>query len=52
LSVASAETLSDIITVASQKSIPRTVVRLSTETIRMEVIVAYMFASDEDAMVD
>jgi hypothetical protein len=40
VSVASAETLSEIFTVASQKSIPGTVVRLSTETISMNVIVA------------
>jgi hypothetical protein len=51
VSVASAKTLSDIFTVSSQESIPGTILRLSTETIRIKVIVSYLFASDEDAMV-
>jgi hypothetical protein len=44
VNIAPAEILSDIFTVASQKSIPGIVVKLRTKTIRMKVMVAYLFA--------
>jgi hypothetical protein len=50
ISVASGETFSDTCTVATQNSIPGTIVLFSAETIRMKVVVAYLFASDEDDM--